>query len=232
MLVAHRNGMSVSVGGWQNPYVTDGLVAMWDGEWNAGGGVHDATATTWMNLVTGETVSLPSGFTVGADCISVANANQSLVVSDYSGADFTVEYVFALADSNTGRECLFESVAANSAWCYKAAASVQDIWPSNSYALNLFSRTGNVGVRKHIASTWSNIYSSDNVGYDYLDGAQLPTNQPFIRGTPASLNGFRVGRSGYTTYQDINCIRIYNRALTAAEIAANHAIDKARFNLP
>jgi hypothetical protein len=29
-----------------------------------------------------------------------------------------------------------------------------------------------------------------------------------------------------------SCIRIYSRALTAAEIAANYAIDKARFNLP
>ena len=29
-----------------------------------------------------------------------------------------------------------------------------------------------------------------------------------------------------------HCCRIYNRALTAAEIAANYAVDKARFNLP
>ena len=44
-------------GGWQNPYVTDGLVAMWDGEWNAGGGVHDAAATTWVDIVSGFTLS-------------------------------------------------------------------------------------------------------------------------------------------------------------------------------
>ena len=50
MLIAHRNGMMVS-SGWQNPYITDGLVAMWDGEWNAGWGVHDAAATTWKDLV-------------------------------------------------------------------------------------------------------------------------------------------------------------------------------------
>ena len=35
---------------WVNPYVTDGLVAMWDGEWNAGGGVHDPNAMVWKNL--------------------------------------------------------------------------------------------------------------------------------------------------------------------------------------
>ena len=216
---------------WTNPYVTNDLVAMWDGEWNAGGGVHDAAATTWMNLVTGDTASLPSGFTVGADCISVANANQSLVVSDYSGADFTVEYVFALADSNTGRECLFESLAANGGFRYKAASYVQDIWASNSYAWNLVPRTGNIGVRHHIASAWTGIYTSGgSVGKDYVDGVYFTGGS--LTGVSQNLNGFRIGRSGYTTYQDVCCVRLYSRALTAAEISANYAIDKARFNLP
>ena len=40
-------GRAAGGGGWVNPYVTDGLVAMWDGEWNAGGGVHDASANEW-----------------------------------------------------------------------------------------------------------------------------------------------------------------------------------------
>ena len=38
--------------------------------------------------------------------------------------------------------------------------------------------------------------------------------------------------SGRHTIGELYAIRIYNRALTAAEIAANYAIDKARFNLP
>ena len=39
-----------------------------------------------------------------------------------------------------------------------------------------------------------------------------------------------VGTSGFA--MKVHSIRIYSRALTAAEIAANYAIDKARFNLP
>ena len=39
-------------------------------------------------------------------------------------------------------------------------------------------------------------------------------------------------RSNYTPNGKFNTLRIYNRALTADEIAANYAIDKARFNLP
>lgn len=33
-----------------NPYITSGLVAMWDGEWNAAVGVHDPNATIWKDL--------------------------------------------------------------------------------------------------------------------------------------------------------------------------------------
>ena len=36
-----------------NPYITDGLVAMWDGEWNAGIGIHDDNAIVWKDLVGG-----------------------------------------------------------------------------------------------------------------------------------------------------------------------------------
>ena len=139
--------------------------------------------------------------------------------------------MFALADSNTGRECLFESLASNQAFRYKAASAVQDYWNKNYYTKNLLTRTGNIGVRHHIASSWLGIYASGSVGSDYVDGVYI-TGGSLSGEPPASLGGFRIGRSGYTTYQDICCVRIYSRSLTAAEIAANYAIDKARFNLP
>ena len=45
MTIAAHHAM-LAGGGWKNPYVTDGLVAMWDGEWNVGGGVISATAAS------------------------------------------------------------------------------------------------------------------------------------------------------------------------------------------
>ena len=41
-----------------NPYVTDGLIAMWDGEWNVGLGIHDSSSTTWVDLVGDKDVTL------------------------------------------------------------------------------------------------------------------------------------------------------------------------------
>ena len=42
---------AVSYGSKKNPYVTKGLVAMWDGEWNAGLGKHDTKVGKWKDLV-------------------------------------------------------------------------------------------------------------------------------------------------------------------------------------
>ena len=35
---------------YNNPYITDGLIAMWDGEWNSGFGVHDDNSSIWKDL--------------------------------------------------------------------------------------------------------------------------------------------------------------------------------------
>ena len=37
----------------ENPYIQDGLIAMWDGEWNVGLGTHDDKSPEWKNLVEG-----------------------------------------------------------------------------------------------------------------------------------------------------------------------------------
>lgn len=223
-----NSGASVSA----KDYVQNGLVAIYDGIENAGWGSHDSAATSWMNLVNGNTVTLPAGFTAGDDCVTVTNANQSLVVSDYSGADFTVEYVFALADDNTFRECLFEATSGNSSFRYRAGANIDDFWNWGHYAKILFPRSGNVGVVKSISSSWHDIFSATNGGEDFVNGISVGAGSLETYTDITALNGFRIGRNGFTTFQDVCSIRIYNRALTAAEVVANYAIDKERFGLP
>ena len=66
-LIAARAALTGGKKGWTNPYVTDGLVAMWDGEWNAGGGVHDANVAP-VNLA-GNTINLTfeGGYNIGSN---------------------------------------------------------------------------------------------------------------------------------------------------------------------
>ena len=89
MLVAHRNGMAV----WTNPYVTDGLVAMWDGEWNAGGGVHDAN-NRLLNIIEDGLFGDISGGTITANHLYTTSRISSSVsssLSDYMTVELCVD---------------------------------------------------------------------------------------------------------------------------------------------
>ena len=79
-------------------YVQDGLVAMWDGIENAGWGVHDASATTWTDLIGGITPTANSTLTWGDDCINLAgNKYLSFTSSDlraiYNAHKLSLEFV-------------------------------------------------------------------------------------------------------------------------------------------
>ena len=68
----------------------------------------------------------------------------------------------------------------------------------------------------------------------YFDALQKAVSTPSASGAwgDAKLEFFgRGNQKTYHTYGDIHCVRLYSRALSAAEIAANYAVDKARFNL-
>lgn len=51
MLIGERVGLNNGKeSGWINPYVSDALIALWDGEWNAGPGKHDPNTLKWVDL--------------------------------------------------------------------------------------------------------------------------------------------------------------------------------------
>ena len=91
-----------SASGWVNPYVTDGLIAMWDGEWNAGGGVHDPEATVWKDLSGyGYDLPLPSSFSVGSDNMlalskegAIMRRPQSVYEAIVASGGYTIEVAF------------------------------------------------------------------------------------------------------------------------------------------
>jgi hypothetical protein len=81
--------------------------------------------------------------------------------------------------------------------------------------------------------TWAATYDGANVS-PYIDGeaaiGTTTTNNWSYRTGSFGLSG----SSNYSSYNFVGnyyCIRLYNRALTAAEVAANYAIDAARFGL-
>ena len=221
-------------------YVQDGLVAMWDGIENAGWGVHDAEATTWKDLIGNGDMSLTYGsmtFSESACVVTNGLLRTTLgqIATALNGKEITVEAVYVA----TGRG--YPIIAPNS-------SPALNIWNNggNSMLFNIFgSNIGDLGwmvtVRDSSTPPLSHLVyavsESDGNCRGYLDGALKKTDT-----LPATLT------TGYSTAQDfgignssssgmsfdgqMSAMRIYSRALTAAEIANNYAVDKERFNLP
>lgn len=202
---------------WVNPYVTDGLVAMWDG--------YDATLDSWVDRVGGLSLSA-----VGA---SPSLNERHGVVFGGAGAffgecpDFSFVDACVMIPSSTGITTLsINSGTANAQIGYYAASILTQVPRVDG---------GGFGQAYNSIHTYSWMQGVDNSN-KYLDGvsaAHIASQDYWSNRNDAivSIGGRR--RSGQWGYGRIDCycIRLYSRALTAVEVAANYAVDKARFNL-
>ena len=236
MTIANRSIMfQQEEAGWVNPYVTDGLIAMWDGEWNAGGGVHDPNATTWKDLIAGNDMSFVGTIEFGDQYCYFTTS------TSYSNAPLTNDMLSDLANGYTDQcvivhQPIYSSGSANGIFAISRCglvvrgtnlAILQPITPSGagSYIYHSLS----AGVYSVVADTSASlIYEDDDV---------ISTQTGYVITQSSTANGFTCNhRENYAQYGlgnlHIGCRRVYSRALTAAEIAANYAVDKARFNLP
>ena len=84
-------------------------------------------------------------------------------------------------------------------------------------------------------------YRFDDIFSVLADGVALALSPDGAWGGSNNLRGICVfgrsandayGSNGYPVRGACHCLRLYNRQLTDAEVAANYAVDKARFNLP
>lgn len=198
-------------------YVNDGLIAMWDGIENAGWGVHDPNATTWKNLVT------------GSDSPLVGNAvfNESCLVCDAQSDGCTI---------GTWDYQTIEVV------CTRRGGAYTVVTPYSQYRdvrnVIFASGFGYCGNDKGKVVSFTNYQSPHNVAFTF--GDEYLAYGDGVLSTAGNYNDWWTIPAGYINsgnydragIGDYYAVRLYSRALTAAEIAANYAIDKARFNLP
>lgn len=251
MQIANRESFAVASTrrrGWTNPYITDGLVAMWDGVWNAGGGVHDATATTWKNLMGDTRLDLDiSGMVVGANYIDT-NRAASHTQAVLQQTDFTIEVV-----AQSVKDTYWADIEYFLG--YGSAGSMPlGFGPTGSWNTLLFYRYGSTAGKSDSSSYgslaeltslngWSGRSLMNGTRAVYKNGAQLANSTWVPRQGSYSASsqnwlgiGVKLSRNN-TVSSNTNTMKLYNlryyaRALTAAEIAANHAIDRERFNTP
>ena len=222
--------------GWRNPYVTDGLVAQYDGEWNVGGGVHDASAATWKDL---------SGN--GNDCTLSQWATWTDNGLSCDGTHYAAMAPSAGIEDTWYCEIVYDRVLTQYGYlCYLTSHKIGTSQKSSAFQISFKNSAVMLGsgtVIKdgtYVSTFYANIPLKASISVDFSN-VKLKINnvdQPASSGsenwsqTTIGEIGGRFARTGNVYKGTINSIRLYSRALTAEEIAANYAVDKARFNLP
>ena len=228
----------LACGGTTWGYIQDGLLACWDGVENAGTGLHDPSATVWKDL-TGRYAFTLTGATVYGDRVYFPGSAVGILPSAATAATFTaarngtLEVVYKssntsgtrfLLESSTGDKSistlafLTVSNGAQVHGCTATSGSKADY-----YKFTSGSTTNRVAIR----------YSDGRTASAVGNGSNLATGGTDYWGTDASgttIMGWRFSKTANQYFVgSIYCIRLYNRRLTDAEIAANQAVDVNRF---
>ena len=233
-----------------NPYVTDGLVLCFDGEWNAGFGVHDPAATVWKDLSASGNdatfVKLADGGEWLDNAYSFATNGHFQTQSSVAlGASFTVQTV-----TDHSR---YVHLGNTWPWLFGSADGKFQIYPSSGAPNLVLNADGLIGGSHRSQFTWTDrhcLTAMFNVSSNALfqgttpgnwgsagNASTGPASQTFcIGGCDATFaennkgNGtaaaYRTARAARTPY---HAVRVYNRLLTPEELARNRAVDEARF---
>lgn len=226
-------------GGWRNPYVTDGLVAMWDGEWNAGGGVHISETMAWKDVCGNEPDLEPYD-----DATKLVFGDKGLVTTSVVPWNESSGRLFNKSSTLYTIECGFLNVRCNynypTFYNGKTGSTNGTMFRGMQWGYDSGTNTQLQVVLSNTATSMNSTISNNEkltlsisfngVGYVYKNGVldiqaeQLGQNANTFLMVGGGPNG--------TCFGEYYFFRVYSRALAAAEIAANYAIDKKRFNLP
>ena len=219
----------------ENPYITDGLIAMWDGQFNGRNGKHDPDGGL-IELLSGVATYVRRGsYTIEDDCIvgnSVVIASPpipAIVNMDGSG-ELTIEA--CCMNYNSGRPIMLGTDRPFSDRMFSPNGTYWMI--HNSCTDSDLNSKWASGFRNNERRSRTLVVSSGTVQW-FIDGvpdASATRTKDFTTSSlPFSVFGWDWDFS-FPATGDFCCLRMYNRALSAEEIAYNYAIDKERFNLP
>ncbi len=227
-------------------YVQDGLIAQWDGIDNAGVGFHDPGAKVWKDLAGNYDLTLlPKGAWSG-DGRSLTVYGASAVCSNSLPAYKTIEVVYKM--KKPGGRLLFCSGGTSQVSDFRFIVFNRD--GETSGTTGYFSGAWKVpaphvvwasfdpAAVRSMAATYNNgeAYADNgNVAAVYADGVARDdgsADTSWGLGDGHIMIGDRAEAGAYPWFGEVYTIRVYSRALSAEEIAANHAIDEARFYAP
>lgn len=218
------------------PYVTNGLVAMYDARWNAGIGRHDGTATVWRDCG-------PNGW----DATQRASSGWAWSDSAYVGA----------TNNGHGFACPHELTAG--LWAARTNHTVEIVsLPSRAQRMTLFGgysaynqnyeATAGLKFRLYYGgnpdgsgAAWAGSRRTHATVADaggtslWLDGVRQST-YGVVGGLGWSATGRMIlggenARPAMSLVGELCCVRVYSRPLSSSELAHNAAIDRIRYRI-
>ena len=204
-------------------YVQDGLVAMWDGIENAGWGVHDQNATVWKDLVGDFDFDLSSASpAILSNGTTLTEESIHTDLPQVNRPKMTVEVVANPSYISQGALVWMR----NPSWVGGALV----YWVSGTfyYPWNILRKGGLSNAVHSIQMFWEE--GNQGVNIDGISDARtsgtVDSRNILSQIYLGEYNGSKINNSTFYS------VRLYDRVLTDSELAANYAIDKARFNLP
>ena len=254
MLVGARNAMLVGGGGnlTAKDYIIDAALYDWDGIENFSFGVRNETINFWQDLISAKQITPrqavePSSIAGTTPDVKWAPTGWLSVLEECGGGQcddaalistsaFSVEFVFSNYGTNAHATPIRTRVGDST------NGFQVNIPPGLGYANPIFFKPGdiqnNVQSANYLAftSTGSNItIYGDGVFRKTVTISASQMSNYLINRKPLKIGAYNVDMLTAARGQlngIIHAIRSHSRALTADEIAANYAVDKARFGLP
>lgn len=232
--------------GWTNPYITDGLVAMWDGEWNAGGGVHDSAAETWKDLSGHQ-----KDFSWAGGATGLAWADNYLQLTNANKTEIEISSVQNVIGLNVGepKTCeivvafnwVFTDITGNLQMPFSIGGAAFPCGRFNGQIVPMVARDAKnkflaFGQTKFQHNEWK--IASASIAQSpispctiHCNGDVKTVSSDYVGNADIEYDSAKILRSPRADAR-LYSVRIYSRTLTASEISANYAVDKQRFSLP
>ena len=211
-------------------YITDGLILWLDGiEKGASDG-------SWVDKIGGHIFTNQGGVTPLDNGFSFDGSNDVMLNTSFnvvtSPDQHAIEVVISdayVASTSDGRT-LFASYAATSSYRIKRF----NLSFYGSEVICPAALEGFLGIPVTTPSDIRSIVFCPD-GKHYINGDEMVTTAPATYWSSNSMQN-RIGSGWYNRARhfykgNIHAVRIYNRSLTAEEVAHNYAIDLRRFNL-
>ena len=210
-------------------YLQDGLVAQWDAINNTGAGYHVPDATTWKDIAGGGyDLSLMAGGSWTAAGTSLTVNKGSAKGNTAAPAYKTIEVVYKMTDKS-GR-ILFNSGSDTKHFVLFNDNGTKGFFDGSNRNTPYVAWTYDATAIRSMAATYSDDVIVNAVYKDGVSPNAGNITSNWGTGDGKIMIGDRaVAGTTYAWSGEVYTIRLYDKALTPEQIAANHAVDVARF---